>query len=661
MSSSSLSEPLTPPPDTLSDAEDQLDQQRASLFVQERPMDVRKTSSASAPSLATAEERTSSDNDEVEELTTTTTTTTTAATARLPKGGKDFDGLTAHHNRLHQRHRSHSEGGHSGEITGTSTSSHDLHEPTTLATGSDSDAKKHKDTQSASGSTEHGPEGSLAAVAAASTSSGSRPDTPSSAEGGEGYQTILTTTTTTTRKRKVRRPTFEARPSRLDPETMTKNQDPFRGFHTLFWIVMGAYGVITFHEEWTRVGKLFGGSLFSSFSQDAIFLAFSDFCLVLSTFFAFALVKLVAKGWISDWPWVQSGFFTLHGITMLMKIHSYITSNGEYSDKLSDLEQLEAVYGDLKKNDTEFPDDAGLEGSDTSDDDLQSRHKASAIAASILLKDHQSHQHPRVGKDTQVQDSTLVVTPQMLADEIKELRNELTTSTGELWPANVTVWNFMDYLLVPTLIYELRYPRTEKIRLAYIFEKAVATLGTFTLLYLTTEHYIYPVIFDERISPLRALVMLLIPFMMNYLMIFYIIFECICNAFAELSCFADRNFYEDWWNCETFDEWARKWNKPVHNFLLRHVYASGIESWHLSKSNAALLTFFLSSCVHELVMMVVTRKVRMYLFFLQMFQLPLIWMGNSKIVRSQPRLANAFFWMGMFCGPPLLGVAYCYA
>lgn len=195
----------------------------------------------------------------------------------------------------------------------------------------------------------------------------------------------------------------------------------------------------------------------------------------------------------------------------------------------------------------------------------------------------------------------------------------------------------------------------------YVFEKVVATLGTFTLLYLTTEHYIYPVVFDPTISPLRALVLLLIPFMMNYLLIFYIIFECICNAFAELSRFADRNFYEDWWNCTGFDEWARKWNKPVHHFLLRHVYDSSIESFKLSKSNAAFATFFLSSCVHELVMMVVTRKVRLYLFVLQMFQLPLIWMGNIKAIRETPRLANTLFWLGMFCGPPLLGVAYCYA
>ncbi|KAG0355468.1 hypothetical protein BG005_005589 [Podila minutissima] len=497
-----------------------------------------------------------------------------------------------------------------------------------------------------------------------SRSGSASPGTPSSTE---DFHTI-STTATTARKRKVRRPTFEARSSRLDPEALDKNQDPFRGFHTLFWIVMGAYGLITFDEEWTRAGKAFGGSLFSSFSQDAIMLAVSDAGLVLSTGIAFLLIKTTAKGWLRyrvagmviqhcvqvlfllfaivwtiwrDWPWVQSGFFTLHAITMLMKIHSYITYNGELSEKLIQLKHAESTYAELKKNDTETTDDHNDNNDLTTTEDESSHHRRASEAAAALLRDP--------------------VNATMLVAEIEELRHDLKTQNGELWPANVTIANFVDYLIVPSLIYELQYPRTTKIRPEYVFEKLVATLGTFTLLYLTTEHYIYPVVFDPSISPLRALVLLLIPFMMNYLMIFYIIFECICNAFAELSCFADRNFYEDWWNCISFDEWARKWNKPVHHFLLRHVYDSSIESFHLSKSNAALATFFLSSCVHELVMMVVTRKVRLYLFALQMFQLPLIWMGNNKYIRERPRLANAAFWLGMFCGPPLLGIAYCYA
>ncbi|ORZ14956.1 MBOAT-domain-containing protein [Lobosporangium transversale] len=464
---------------------------------------------------------------------------------------------------------------------------------------------------------------------------------------------------------------------------------------------MGAYGLITFDEEWTRVGRAFGGTLFSSFSQDAIMLAISDFGLVFSTGIAFVLIKVIAKGWMRyrvagmviqhcvqasflltaiawtiwrDWPWVQSGFFTLHAITMLMKIHSYIAYNGDLSEKLLQLKQNEAAYALIKKRDPELIDDISKSNSgncefpnnhssnDSSPDNSSTdslireqkkganrrrHHRRASEAAAALLHDPSTH--------------TTAANASLLAADIEELKGELRCQNGELWPANVTVANFLDYLIVPSLIYELQYPRTDRIRPMYVFEKSVATLGTFTLLYLTTEHYIYPVVFDPAISPLRALVLLMIPFMMNYLMIFYIIFECICNAFAELSRFADRNFYEDWWNCTSFDEWARKWNKPVHHFLLRHVYDSSIESFHLSKSKAAIATFFLSSCVHELVMMVVTRKVRLYLFVLQMFQLPLIWMGNHKAIREKPRLANAFFWLGMFCGPPLLGVAYCYA
>jgi sterol O-acyltransferase len=74
--------------------------------------------------------------------------------------------------------------------------------------------------------------------------------------------------------------------------------------------------------------------------------------------------------------------------------------------------------------------------------------------------------------------------------------------------------------------------------------------------------------------------------------------------------FADRQFYEDWWNSTSWDEFSRKWNKPVHAFLLRHVYASTISTYHLSRSSAMFVTFLLSACVHELVMAIVTQKIR---------------------------------------------------
>src|ERR1700728_2981724 len=57
-------------------------------------------------------------------------------------------------------------------------------------------------------------------------------------------------------------------------------------------------------------------------------------------------------------------------------------------------------------------------------------------------------------------------------------------------------------------------------------------------------------------------------------------------------------------------EFSRKWNKPVHGFLLRHVYASTIANYKISKTTAMFITFMLSAAAHELVMVVVTRKIR---------------------------------------------------
>ena len=32
----------------------------------------------------------------------------------------------------------------------------------------------------------------------------------------------------------------------------------------------------------------------------------------------------------------------------------------------------------------------------------------------------------------------------------------------------------------------------------------------------------------------------------------------------DITSFADREFYQDWWNSTTWDQFSRKWNKPVH-------------------------------------------------------------------------------------------------
>ena len=53
---------------------------------------------------------------------------------------------------------------------------------------------------------------------------------------------------------------------------------------------------------------------------------------------------------------------------------------------------------------------------------------------------------------------------------------------------------------------------------------------------------------------------------------FLITFELATNIYAEFSGWTDRQFYQDFWNSQNWDEYARKWNKLVHEFLYRHYF-----------------------------------------------------------------------------------------
>lgn len=132
-----------------------------------------------------------------------------------------------------------------------------------------------------------------------------------------------------------------------------------------------------------------------------------------------------------------------------------------------------------------------------------------------------------------------------LALEYSELEGELTSNGKNKvrWPANLTWANYIDYQLLPTLVYELEYPRTDRyvplctisdsiaclmghfrIRPMYVLEKTVATFGTFFLLYQYTEHYIIPNIPQPGQSFWRSLLDLALPFMVCYLILFYLMF-----------------------------------------------------------------------------------------------------------------------------------------
>jgi len=502
--------------------------------------------------------------------------------------------------------------------------------------------------------------------------------------------------------------TFEPRISSFDRTNPASASDAFRGFHTLFWILMAILMFRTFATSYKETGQLVTFRFGRLISEDMKVLAISDGVLVGATILCYPYILLVKNGWIRyrrygvilqhfaqclylglairwtffrHWPWVQSGFLTLHSLTMLMKVHSYCATNGVLSEKALELKRIrkqldekldsspKGRIGELKEArkylDSNAPPNSPSGSSSSVNDPFSSSHdgpkltrrrstaeeSALSPADQAFLSSNQLLDILYFHPDSSISD---------LASDSLDLLDDLS-SRGKnkvVWPNNLTLLNFLDYLSIPTLVYELEYPRTTSIRPLYVIEKTLATFGTFSLLYIITEHYIYPVTKEANSTFWGMALDLAAPFMVNYILLFYIIFECICNAFAELSRFADRQFYEDWWNSTSFDEFSRKWNKPVHTFLLRHVYGTTLKAYKLSKFQAAFVTFLLSACLHELVMAVVTKKLRLYLFAMQMAQLPLIMVGRAKIFKQNPGLGNLFFWIGLLSGFPLLAVGY---
>ncbi|KDN48229.1 hypothetical protein K437DRAFT_284167 [Tilletiaria anomala UBC 951] len=598
--------------------------------------------------------------------------------------------------------------------------------------------------------------------------------------------------------------TFQPRQSRFDRFNMDSSKDGFRGFYTLFWIGIFLLMLNTFYTSYKETGQVLSLTFATLFSRDAKILAISDGILVGHLFLCVPFIGITQRGWIPystgliylqhlwqavmlaavikwthfrSWPWVQSGFFVLHTLAMMMKMHSYISVNGNMADTFWQMKrkekllrtrvlevegvEVEGVEVDVKAEEQDATsanaqderlqrawrkaceEALGSEDIDThwcslelqqGTSPLRYRSQSSAatkemrgISSATVLSSKATTEEssaaedddPRISASTspatsstatpngsangygnghsdyssgaigskykEKKDNFMIRDPHplathpdasiaKLASDIEIMREELlshidhhhidngdspsSSAPGRVaWPANVTYRNFWEYLLIPSLVYDLEFPRTKSIRPLYVLEKVSATFGTFFVIYVITEHWIMPFQPGPNETLIGTFLQLAVPMMINYLLIFYIMFECICNAFAELTRFADREFYSDWWNATSMDAFSRKWNKPVHNFLLRHVYASSI-AVGASKASAMFVTFLLSSLLHELVMAIVSGKIRGYLFLMQMAQLPLIALGQVPFIKQNETLGNLIFWVGLMMGFPLLNILY---
>ncbi|KAF2638489.1 hypothetical protein P280DRAFT_471085 [Massarina eburnea CBS 473.64] len=240
------------------------------------------------------------------------------------------------------------------------------------------------------------------------------------------------------------------------------------------------------------------------------------------------------------------------------------------------------------------------------------------------------------------------------------------------YPRNVNFKNLCYFWWAPTLVYQPVYPRTSNIRWGFIFKRLCEIFVLSIAIWIASAQYAAPLLQNsmdkmlqlDTVAILERIMKLSTISLFCWLCGFFALFQSGLNALAEIMTFADRDFYGDWWNVSSIRTYWTTWNRPVTNFMRRHVYSPLIgRGW--SPAAAQVAVFVLSGFLHELCVGIPTHNIIGVAFAGMMFQIPLIIFTDNlqKIKGIRGKVTgNIIFWVS-FClvGQPLAALLYFFA
>ncbi len=350
--------------------------------------------------------------------------------------------------------------------------------------------------------------------------------------------------------------------STFDRQNAAAANSPFHGFFTLFWMSVFVFMVKIAAENWRKTGSPLGTNeiMARMLHADVIVLLVSDGVLCALTGVSWIIQQIVfdgrlmewdGAGWIvqnmwqalfvagfvgwthiSSWPWSHTVFFVLHGLVMLMKQHSYAFYNGYLSSLYKRRATLQARLEELHMVElTNKKSDAVLDATENASTSAASRPDNSASnTANIEVLDRVV---AALQSGQPLDANHALVFERILQWEIDGLTEELrgkATRPEKAYPNNLTFANHYEYIVLPTLVYELEYPRSESINWRYAAEKLVAIFGIIFVMIMISQAFMYPVVMrtlamkeagvplGERFKEFPWMLSdLIFPFMMEYL------------------------------------------------------------------------------------------------------------------------------------------------
>ncbi|EFX90273.1 hypothetical protein DAPPUDRAFT_300124 [Daphnia pulex] len=233
------------------------------------------------------------------------------------------------------------------------------------------------------------------------------------------------------------------------------------------------------------------------------------------------------------------------------------------------------------------------------------------------------------------------------------------------YPNNLTVHDLYFFMAVPTLCYELNFPRTSRIRKRFLIKRVIEVLVGMQVVLGLFQQWIIPSVKNSletfsKMEPVPAterLLKLAIPNHLLWLIWFYLCFHSYFNMLGEVLKFADRDFYGDWWNATNIDVFWRSWNMPIHRWAVRHLYMPLIERGY-GKTVGSVSVFLLSAFFHEYLVSVPLRMFNLWAFSGMMLQIPLSAVSHFVEKKAGPRLGNVLVWMSLILGQPLCIMMY---
>ncbi|KAI0024700.1 diacylglycerol O-acyltransferase [Xylariomycetidae sp. FL0641] len=240
------------------------------------------------------------------------------------------------------------------------------------------------------------------------------------------------------------------------------------------------------------------------------------------------------------------------------------------------------------------------------------------------------------------------------------------------YPDNITMGNLCYFWWAPTLVYQPVYPRTENIRWIFVLKRLAETACLSVFIWFCSAQYAAPVLWNsldkiqtlDLVSIVERLLKLSTISLVIWLAGFFALFQSALNALAEIMRFGDRSFYDDWWNSGGLGDYWRLWNKPVYQFMKRHIFSPLIGRGYKLQT-ASIIVFLVSAVLHELLVGVPTKNIIGVAFLGMLIQIPLILITRplEKMQGHYGKLiGNCIFWVSFtILGQPFAALIYFYA